>query len=49
MAKKVQNISFRNMWIGNQTPGNGSGAHSFSFNIGTSSSATRTVAFKFVP
>ena len=38
-----------NMWIGNQTPGNGSGAHSFSFNIGTSSSATRTVAFKFVP
>lgn len=38
-----------NMWIGNQTPGNGSGAHSFSFNIGTSSSVTRTVAFKFVP
>ena len=38
-----------NMWIGNQTPGNGSGAHSFSFNIGTSSSATRTVAYKFVP
>lgn len=38
-----------NMWIGNQTPGNGSGAHSFSFNIGTSSSVTRTVAYKFVP